>query len=80
MTLADRIADHITKWHLDEEDIGLTPDTPLLELNIIDSAAIFDLVQFLSDEARVDVPIDAIVPDNFQTIGTIVALVEKLKS
>jgi len=58
---------------------GLDRDLPIIELNIIDSAAIFDIVLFLQREFGVDVPLHEVSPDNFRTIKSIAALVGRLQ-
>jgi peptidyl carrier protein len=58
---------------------GLDRDLPIIELNIIDSAAIFDIVLFLQREFGVDVPLHEVSPDNFRTIKSIASLVGRLQ-
>ncbi|MEO9239383.1 MAG: acyl carrier protein [Jatrophihabitantaceae bacterium] len=59
---------------------GLTPQAPLLELNIIDSAAIFDFVYYLQAEFGVVVPLSDVTPHNFASIEAIAAMVDRLRS
>ncbi|TDD84668.1 acyl carrier protein [Actinomadura rubrisoli] len=58
---------------------GLRADTPIIELNIIDSAAIFDLVHSLQGEFGVTVPLREITPTNFESVNAIVAMVDRLE-
>lgn len=79
MTVAARIREYIVSAYLsDREDVDLTEATPLLDLNIIDSFAIFDLVNFLTREMGVRIPVDRIHLESFQSIGEIVGLIEDL--
>jgi peptidyl carrier protein len=78
-TRTTKIKQHIVNSYLSGDSSGLDNDTPLLNLNIINSASIFDLVQFLSEEESVSIPIDQITPNNFQTINSMVKLVENLR-
>lgn len=79
MSLALRIRDHIATQYLGGDAAELESSTPLLELNVIDSASIFDLVQFLSDAEGIDIPLEHVNAENFGTIGGMVELVERIK-
>ncbi|WP_425072718.1 acyl carrier protein [Sagittula sp. S175] len=59
---------------------ALTLDTPLLELNIIDSSAFFDLIELLQDGFGVTVPLSEIKPENFATARAIAAMTGELLS
>ncbi|MBY6243037.1 acyl carrier protein [Methylosinus sp. Sm6] len=55
-------------------------DTPLLELNFLDSSALFDLVDLLNREADVVIPLREVTPNNFGSVQAIIDLVERLQS
>ena len=78
MTLSASLEEHIVHHHLGGEAADLTPDTPLLQLNIVDSVGILDIVQFLVDEFDVAIPLSEVKPQNFESIRTIVNMVESL--
>jgi acyl carrier protein len=59
----------------DENLIG--PEDALLEKGIIDSWGIVELVEFLRKEFNVQVDDADVLPENFQSITTIAALVHK---
>ncbi|CAM5350607.1 putative acyl carrier protein PigG [Streptomyces abikoensis] len=65
---------------MDGDAGGLEPDTPIDELNIIDSAGVFDLVHFLQQEFRVTVPLRQISPANFRSVNAISDLVGRLQT
>jgi peptidyl carrier protein len=77
MSVLDRIEQHIERHHLAGNAEGLDADTPLFDLNIIDSSGIFDIVQFISDEFDVQVPFEKVTPQNFRSIRVIAELVER---
>jgi acyl carrier protein len=56
----------------------LTPDTELLELNIIDSSAFFDLIDLLQAEFSVTVPLTEIKPENFASARAIARMIGAL--
>jgi acyl carrier protein len=55
----------------------LTDDYPLLDNGVIDSFGIFEIVQFIEDECRIEIADDELVPENFATLGAIAKLVER---
>ncbi|MCF6521794.1 acyl carrier protein [Streptomyces sp. JJ36] len=79
MTTEQSIINHIAKVLLDGDSDGLDSETPLTELNIIDSAGIFDLVHHLQSEFRVTVPLPEVSPENFATVSAMAALVDRLR-
>ena len=75
----DVLKQHIAKTYMHGEGNGLPEATPLLGLNIIDSSRLFELVHFIGSEFAVKIPFDQIVPENFESIGTISTLISRLK-
>ncbi|GGS19502.1 acyl carrier protein [Streptomyces aureoverticillatus] len=80
MTTEQSIINYIADVWLDGETEGLDSDLPIAELNIIDSAGIFDLVHYLQSDFRITVPLQEISPANFRTVDSIAALVERLRT
>ncbi|MBS2963704.1 acyl carrier protein [Actinocrinis puniceicyclus] len=80
MTIAQSLLTYIADTWMKGDAAGLDENVPLLELNIIDSTEIFDLVHYVQSEYRVTVPLREVAPDNFRTVGAIAALVERLRA
>ncbi|MFH8791314.1 acyl carrier protein [Streptomyces sp. NPDC017941] len=80
MTTEESIINYIADVWLDGDTEGLDAHLPITELNIIDSAGIFDLVHYLQSDFRVTVPLQEISPANFRTVDSIAALVERLRA
>ncbi|WP_425245684.1 acyl carrier protein [Streptomyces sp. NEAU-NA10] len=80
MTPQKLITDYIADVWMDGDAEGLEPQTPIAELNIIDSAGVFDLVHFLQTEFRITVPLHEVSLDNFRSVSAIAALVDRLRS
>jgi acyl carrier protein len=55
----------------------LSDDTPLIESGIIDSLGIMKLLQYLEDSFSIHIGDDELRPENFETPGIIVSLVER---
>lgn len=69
------IHEYLTTELLDEgAEIGI--DTPLLKTELIDSMGVLTLVGFLEDEYGITIAADDVSAENFQTLGSISALVE----
>ncbi|MBQ0855076.1 acyl carrier protein [Streptomyces sp. NPDC057621] len=79
MSTQQSIINYIAGVWLDGDAEGLDAQVPLAELNIIDSAGIFDLVHYMQDDFRITVPLQEISPANFRTVDTMAALVERLR-
>lgn len=76
------IAQSIERFLLTEiaADFGkqsLDPDADLLEQRIIDSLAILKLVSFLEESCGIKVKDEDIVPENFQSLNSLVRFVEQ---
>lgn len=77
--LEKKLSQFIANNYLDGDVSILEPDTQLLALNIVDSASIFELIDFLKQEAGVVVEMKDINPANFASITAMITLVNRLK-
>ena len=57
----------------------LTPDYRLIDNDVLDSMAIFELIAFIEDKFQIQIDDDDLVPENFETIKAITLLVEGKK-
>ncbi len=58
-------------------DVDFENETDLVASKTIDSFAVVAMVNELNDELDIDIPSREILPENFYSLDTIVALVEK---
>lgn len=63
----------------DRPEISLTDDFPLIEQRVIDSLQIVQLISFLQEQFGFIFNAEELVLENFVSINTIVALVQKQK-
>jgi acyl carrier protein len=49
----------------------------LLRTGIIDSLGVTELIAFLEERYRIDVRPEDVVPENFRTLGSIIAFAER---
>jgi acyl carrier protein len=62
------------------EPPALGPDSRLIDLGLMDSLAVFELVAQIEGELGVAVPHEALVPENFGTPAALARMVEDLKA
>ncbi|HEX8742753.1 MAG TPA: acyl carrier protein [Thermoleophilaceae bacterium] len=58
-------------------EIGV--DTPLIELGIIDSLAVFQIAAFVEAEYGVEVPHTAMLPENFDSVRALSRMIVSLR-
>ncbi len=75
--LSSKVIQFISASFLDGNK-QLKVDTPLMELNILDSVSVFDVIDFLSSEFKVKIPLHEIHPGNFQSVLKLEQLVKRL--
>jgi acyl carrier protein len=66
------LGDHLVLRHVSDT---ISADDSLLDSGLLDSAGLFELVSFLEDRFGIVIDDDELVPDNFETINAIAALV-----
>ena len=71
------IHSHIAKEYLSGDDRGLISTTSLIELGILDSMGVFNLVRFVEDTFHIKVEDDEYIPDYFATIERIEMLIRE---
>lgn len=76
--VTDQVADFIKDNFLFREDLdGLSGSDSLLELGIIDSTGVLELVAFLEEGFDLEVGDAEIVPENLDSINAIAAFVTR---
>ena len=55
-------------------------ETPLVELGILDSLAMVSMLAFVETQFGVRIPDEAVVPENFETLQTLAALIARLQA
>lgn len=64
----------------DSGKLSLDPEEDLLGQGIIDSLGILKLVTFLEDDHGIKVMDEEVVPENFQSLNSVVRFVEQKKA
>ena len=61
------------------EKISLQENDSLSETGVIDSITLLQLVDFLEDKYKIEIPVEMLTPENFDTLAGISQSVMKLK-
>jgi len=62
----------------DLKDLG--PEDSLLERGLLDSMSILKTVTFCEEQFGITIPDEDVLPDHFESVRTIAALVERVKA
>lgn len=76
-TVNDRIKTYLMEKFPLARKRGLNQEDNLLENGILDSLGVLDLVTFMEKEFAIQVGDEELVPENFQTLDTLAAFVQK---
>jgi len=63
------------KFLRDDAKRSIAADDSLLDSGLIDSMGIFELVAFLEKEFKIEISDEDLVPDNFESLSLIAAMV-----
>ncbi len=77
--MKDKIVEFLYDENLKDEFENLDHDDSLLELGIIDSVKMMDLIEFLEKTYGINVDDDDLYPENFDSINAIAEFVESKK-
>jgi len=67
----------VTEIAAERDEKSLEPDEDLLRSGVIDSMALMDLVLFLEKTFGIEVEEEDLVPENFQSLNSIVEYAER---
>jgi acyl carrier protein len=78
----DMILEYIKSEYLDEDEadeVMLDENTPLISSGIVDSFSMVSLKRFLEKKYAISIPDDQATPEAFNTVNSIVGLVQRFK-
>jgi acyl carrier protein len=75
--LEDRVREFILKQFPLARKNGIKPNEKWLETGMLDSLGILDLVHFLETDFSIAVSDDELLPENFESLDTVVNFVHK---
>jgi acyl carrier protein len=74
--IAEKVIAYLVELKGLPDQSSIQPDTMLLQSGIVDSLGMEELISFLEATFGIEVAIDDMMPDNFETVVAITALVE----
>jgi acyl carrier protein len=75
------ILEYVRNEYLEEDDdMVLDEDTKLISSGIVDSFSMVSLLRFLEKKYAVHIPDDEATPEAFDTVASIIKVVEKHKA
>jgi len=80
MAVKELILDYIKNEYIDEDEIDevqLDENTPLISSGIVDSFSMVSLKRFLEKKYAISIPDEEATPQAFDTVTSIIALVNK---
>ena len=80
--MKDAILEYVKNEYLDEEDaedIELNENTQLISSGIVDSFSMVSLKMFLESKYEIKIPDEQATPEAFDTVESIIVLVNSLK-
>jgi acyl carrier protein len=80
MTLRQKLAGFVRTSLADGHTSQIDDETALLDGGIIDSMGLMQLVAFIEEQTGVRVPDEEVMPDNFQDIASMEAMVLRLQA
>jgi acyl carrier protein/D-alanine--poly(phosphoribitol) ligase subunit 2 len=75
--MKDVILQYVIDEYVEEEDLEVTFDTPLISGGIVDSFSMVSLLRFLENKYNIKIPDDKATPEAFDTVDRIVLLVKE---
>lgn len=80
MDTKQRVREFVTGNFFVQDAAGLTDSASLLDLGVVDSTGVLEIMGFLESTFGVAVEDDEIVPDNLDSIERIAAFVERKRA
>jgi len=75
--MKDMILTYVTKEYIDDDDVTLTYETPLISSGYVDSFSMVSLLVFLENKFKIKIPPSKATPEAFDSVNNIVALVNQ---
>lgn len=71
------VLNYIIKEYLDDEDVKVTFETPLISSGYVDSFSMVSLLIFVENKFKIKIPSSKATPEAFDNVNNIVALVNQ---
>lgn len=71
------ILNYIIAEYLDDEEVEVTYETPLISSGYVDSFSMVSLLIFVENKFKIKIPSNKATPEAFDTINNLVALINQ---
>jgi acyl carrier protein len=75
--MKEMIRKYVVKEYVDDEDVEITYETPLISSGYVDSFSMVSLLVFLENKFKIKIPPSKATPEAFDSVNNIVALVNQ---
>jgi acyl carrier protein len=75
--MKDMVLNYVVKEYIDDEDVKITYETPLISSGYVDSFSMVSLLVFLENKFKIKIPPSKATPEAFDSVNSIVALVNQ---
>jgi acyl carrier protein len=71
------VLNYVIKEYVDDDDVSVTYDTPLISGGIVDSFSMVSLLIFIERKFSIKIPPSKATPEAFDSVNNIVSLVKQ---
>ncbi|MDM8002573.1 MAG: acyl carrier protein [Bacteroidota bacterium] len=75
--MKELVLKYIVKEYIDDDDVKITYETPLISSGYVDSFSMVSLLVFLENKFKIKIPPSKATPEAFDSVNSIVALVNQ---
>lgn len=75
--MKELVLKYVIKEYIDDDDVKITYETPLISSGHVDSFSMVSLLVFLENKFRIKIPPSKATPEAFDSVNSIVALVNQ---
>jgi acyl carrier protein len=68
---------YVIREFLENEEVAMTKDTPLIPTGFVDSFSLVFLLVFLANKFKIKIPPSKVIPEIFDVVNNIAALVNQ---
>lgn len=77
--MKELILNYVVKEYIDDDDVEITYDTPLISGGFVDSFSMVSLLVFLENKFKIKIPPGKATPEAFNSVNNIIGLLEQFK-
>ncbi len=75
--MKEMVLKYVIKEYIDDDDVEITYETPLISSGYVDSFSMVSLLVFLENRFKIKIPPSKATPEAFDSVNSIVALVNQ---